>query len=238
MPSMCCVTEELLASESYLKDFTEVTQPLSMKDVATILEVFEFALSEVPTRFIQGILTNGNGSYLFKIGTEEGSFDLYGFLNKNYNSEVTINCVNAKKMFPRGMSNGMFVGEEISTNDMAEDDEEGATGYMDEAELEGLVETCNLSLKWVRTGNTLPISSDVLRVGRSVKKSDYVITGNTNISREHCRVFCRGCSLILVDNSNNGTYRNGSRLEKGKEVVLNVGDIVSMADERFEVVEV
>lgn len=44
------------------------------------------------------------------------------------------------------------------------------------------------------------------------------------ISKKHCEISPRG---VLVDRSSNGTYVNGARLAKGRQVSLRSGDVIS-----------
>ena len=73
--------------------------------------------------------------------------------------------------------------------------------------------------------NKIMISTnDIFKIGRSNQSCQYVITGDTNISRIHCYIRLDGQDIYLTDTSSNGTFlANGYRLEKNKEYKVNVG---------------
>lgn len=74
--------------------------------------------------------------------------------------------------------------------------------------------------------NKIMISTnDIFKIGRSVQSCQYVIKGDTNISRIHCYIRIEGNGIYLTDSSSNGTYfANGYRLEKNKEYKINPGN--------------
>lgn len=67
-------------------------------------------------------------------------------------------------------------------------------------------------------------TSDLFKIGRSSQSCQYVISGDTNISRIHCYLRFDGQKLYLCDSSSNGTFfENGVRLIKNKEYVIASG---------------
>ena len=67
-------------------------------------------------------------------------------------------------------------------------------------------------------------TSDIFKIGRSVHGCQYVISGDTNISRIHCYLRFDGNKIYLCDNSSNGTYfENGTQLIKNKEYPIAPG---------------
>ena len=78
-------------------------------------------------------------------------------------------------------------------------------------------------------GNTLcnkkPINTNaILKVGRSSQSCQFVVAGDTNISRIHCYLRFDGNNVYLVDTSSNGTFfENGNRLMKNKEYSITSG---------------
>lgn len=67
-------------------------------------------------------------------------------------------------------------------------------------------------------------TSDIFNIGRSQQSCQYVISGDTNISRTHCHIRVDGSNMYLTDVSANGTFlSNGYRLEKNKEYKINIG---------------
>ncbi len=67
-------------------------------------------------------------------------------------------------------------------------------------------------------------TNDIFKLGRSPQSCQYVVSGDTNISRIHCYVRYDGNRLYLSDTSSNGTFlEDGTQLIKNKEYVVNPG---------------
>jgi len=67
-------------------------------------------------------------------------------------------------------------------------------------------------------------TNDIFKIGRSAQSCQYVVSGDTNISRIHCYLRFDGKNVYITDSSSNGTFlENGTRLVKNKEYVLNPG---------------
>lgn len=67
-------------------------------------------------------------------------------------------------------------------------------------------------------------SNDVFKIGRSAQSCQYVVSGDTNISRIHCYLRFDGNKIYLCDASSNGTFfENGTQLIKNKEYVITPG---------------
>lgn len=67
-------------------------------------------------------------------------------------------------------------------------------------------------------------SNAVLKIGRSAQGCQYVISGDTNISRVHCTIRFDGHRLFLTDVSVNGTFfEKGGRLKKNQEYEVKPG---------------
>lgn len=235
---MSFITEEMWRSNRQLKEFKEVSKPLTLSDVATLVEVFEIALTEVKSSSIAKILSNDEGYFLFLVKqNEETDFDFYGYLNKYYTGSVEINCINAKRVFSKALSKGIYPGfKEVSVtvNDY-DDDEESSTGFMDEEDILQITKGMSFSLQHSKTGNKSVISSTGIIVGRSNKTADFVLHGNTNVSRNHCKVYRTPQGIYVKDlGSVNGTYVNGVKVVG--EVKLDIGDSILVADEEFIIV--
>lgn len=66
--------------------------------------------------------------------------------------------------------------------------------------------------------------NDIFKVGRSAQSCQYVISGDTNISRIHCYVRFDGNRIYLCDTSSNGTFfENGNQLVKNREYQVSPG---------------
>ncbi len=65
---------------------------------------------------------------------------------------------------------------------------------------------------------------DIFKIGRSPQSCQYVVSGDTNISRIHCYLRVDNGRIFLSDTSSNGTYlENGRRLDKNKEYQIQPG---------------
>lgn len=229
---MCCISQEDF--ERLNGKFVSVKSLDSAEDVATMIEVFELFLESNSSDYISDVVCDSNKNYLFVISDiPVNSFDFYDFLNCNYSGSVEINCVNAKLLFPRSRSRGIF------NEDLLEEDseEEEATGYMDEDELEDIVSGDVLKLFYPKLGVELSITREGLILGRSSKQSDYVIHGNGNVSRKHCRVYRSG-NAYFVHNFEpaNGTFVDGIRVPFNQDRELSEGSILLLADEEFKII--
>lgn len=229
---VCCISQQEL--ESLGDRFLSVRSLESVEDVATLVELFEIALQEITADYILDVVGDRDGNYLFvKSDNPEGVFDFYEFINSRYNGDTTVNCVNAKLLFPRGKSRGIYSGDLFNE----EDDEDTATGYMDEDELEDVIHVETLKLQYPKVGVELPITREGVILGRSSKQSDFVIHGNGNVSRKHCRVYRSGNSYFVHNyEPPNGTFIDGVRVPFNQDRELLDGSILMLADEEFRVV--
>lgn len=238
MANLYCITRDLWSTSRTLKDFNIYKGKLSREDVATLIETFERANADVPVEMIVDVLKNSDDMFAFLVDRNgNGAFDFYKFLNDHYENNTVISPLNSKLMFPRNLSRGIYTeydGEDYDADASGEmDDEEGATGYMDASE----PEVVRLFLKYDANDDKIPFDIQGILIGRSKKDSQYVIFGNSNVSRKHIKIYLsQGKTYVEDENSSNGTYVNGDRLEKGETREVGVGDIVMVADEKFTVV--
>lgn len=237
MANISHVTQEMLTSNRSLSGFRPYAGKLNREDVATLVEVFEFVLSDVESYSIVSVLKNPQGYFLFKVSEDSNeTFDFYEYINKWYTGSTVVSPVNAKLAFPRSLSRGIFSRyfEDDSYEDDDEDDEP-ATGYMDDndiLEFKGV----EYYLRYDRTGEDVVFGDSPLRIGRSAKSADFVTKVSLNVSRPHCSIYLKDEKPCVVDEgSANGTFINGKRVLAKKENIVKVGDIVVLADEKFEV---
>lgn len=84
------------------------------------------------------------------------------------------------------------------------------------------------------TGETIAISGDSFVIGKNNEQSDYWIDDNTNISRTHARILCSYGQYYIEDlNSTNNTFVNGIRIEPGVKQILEMNDVIYLANEKF-----
>ena len=83
----------------------------------------------------------------------------------------------------------------------------------------------------------LVIDRENVLIGKKQEMVDKVIPFNRMISRKHCRISSiDGLYYINDEDSANGTFVNGVRVNPGQRVQINHGDIVRLADSDFQIV--
>ena len=243
MANICCVSKVQLKSPELSGKFSLYNGQLSREDVATIVEVFEYALGEVNVKNIVGVLKSSDGYFAFLVepNTDNG-FDFYKYLNNGYKGSLVISPINAKRVFSRALSRGIysqFEDEEDyrEENEVYDDDEEETpTGYVDGGP--ELSKDVVVYLRCIRTGDMIKATEDGVIIGRSSKSAEYVIRGNDNISRPHCKLLVKGGTAYIEDlGSKNGTTIRGKKYGKddGKVKVVN-GESVILGDEKCVIV--
>lgn len=231
MESKCIIEmSEYRDNPIFGQHFSKLTVLRTIEDVATLVEVFENAIMLVDVSQIADVITNESGDYLFVIDGSENKFDFYNFVNNAYTGDTVVNCVNVKLLFPRNNSRGMYtpIGEI--------NEEDAPTGYLDESDSEGILNDIINYIRYTGTDERFPITVDGTVVGRSSAQSDFVIHGNGNLSRSHCKFYRDGLNLIVEDmNSANGTFINGKRLSTCGKSTIDVGDVIKVAGEELVV---
>ena len=80
------------------------------------------------------------------------------------------------------------------------------------------------------------VNKKVFLMGSDYAKMDCVIRNNRYISRCHSKIYYEaGCYFIEDVGSMNGTYINGVKLAEGIKYKLETGDLINLADCKFEV---
>ena len=83
-------------------------------------------------------------------------------------------------------------------------------------------------------GIDIPITKDEFLIGKNAEKVDGVITGNSAISRVHCRIMRRDGKLFVQDmGSVNGTYVNERRIMPEECAGMEEGSRIKLADMEF-----
>lgn len=230
MESRCFIeSSEFRVNPLFNQHFTKLSTLRTVEDVATLVEVFENVLMSVGVNQISDVLTNEEGDYLFLVDGVDNEFDFYNFVNTAYTGDTVVNCVNAKLLFPRGKSRGMYtpIDEELA-------EEDTPTGFLDEDSVEELSTGVVNYVQYTKTGEEFPITKEGTIVGRSSTMSDFVIHGNGNLSRSHCKFYKNGLELVVEDlDSSNGTFVNGKKLSNCGRTTVDVGDIIRIAGEEL-----
>jgi pSer/pThr/pTyr-binding forkhead associated (FHA) protein len=85
-----------------------------------------------------------------------------------------------------------------------------------------------------RNGEKIYIEKDEFKIGKSKLHADYAIENNNAISRIHVVVLKRNGACFLKDNnSTNGTYIEGRKVQPGEEILLKDEMKVKFGDEEF-----
>ena len=85
-----------------------------------------------------------------------------------------------------------------------------------------------------RTGERTIIDKNIFHIGSSKNLVDYIVTENRAVSRTHADIITKGDKYYIYDEkSTNGTFINGSLIEKKKEYEIHSGDTIKLADEEF-----
>ena len=79
------------------------------------------------------------------------------------------------------------------------------------------------------------INKPVFRIGKERSYVDYFVANNNAVSRIHADIITKNnCFFVKDENSTNGTYINGNRINPNEEVQVFNGDIITFANDEFE----
>jgi hypothetical protein len=153
----------------------------------------------------------------------------------NYNLDDIIIVMNPGKCHFDININNVSSNTELDDKDMIETVQTEA--FTKDARKEEMEKIDYKNLPWLVRKSTeeyIYIIKEFFIIGKSKTHADYAIERNTAISREHC-TFIRSGKLTYIrdNNSTNGTYVNGIKLNPGKRVLLNDGMRINLANEEF-----
>lgn len=212
----------------------EVSKLNSISDVATLLEVYEKTVEDIDYRRIKYIVKDKE-DYFYCVISEDYSntFDLFSFIGNSRDEKFS--SISIKYIFPISESRGIYEGN--LNEELELDDEDEATSYLDEDDLD-LPLNKEYKLYYVRMGVNISITNKGVIMGRSPKKVDFIIRGNSNIGRVHCNVYVNKDGNLMVHdfNSLNGTFVNNKKVHSSDDVRLVEGDTLLLADEEFRVI--
>lgn len=213
----------------------EITRLETVSDVATLIEVFEETVRDIDFRKIRYIVKDSENYFYVVVSDGEYDFDLFSFINSHFNFDIKLSSINARYIFPKRLSRGIYEGG-IEESISKYEEEDVATSYLDEEEL-GFSTNKRYDLYHVKTGTTVTIDNKGLIIGRSPKKADYLVRNNNNIGRVHCNLYIDSNGYLKVHDfeSLNGTFVNGRRVHVTEDVILSDGDELTLADEEFRV---
>lgn len=202
----------------------------TVSDVATLIEVFEDTIKDIDFKKVKYIVKDSEDYFYIVVSDSEENFDFFSFVSECFNSDIRISSINARYLFPKRQSRGIYESN-------AEEEEE-ATSYLDEEELGFHSENPVYELYQQSTGVTLKIDTKGIIIGRSPKKVDYLIKDNSSIGRVHCNIYVdsRGKLMIHDYDSLNGTFVNNRKVHSSADVEVHEGDTIILANEEFRVI--
>lgn len=213
-------------------DLNRVSRLDSVEDVATLVEVFEYTIRSISYRDIRYVVRDSEGYLFLVVGSGGSSFDLFEFIGSAFSGGSRVSACNVRYLFPRSLSRGIFDGD-VDIDDY----DDVATSFLDEGDLD-LPVGREYKVYYAKMGVSISISGGSgVMFGRSAKKVDFLIRGNSNVGRVHCNLYINGAGELMVHDfdSLNGTFVNGVKVSSSKDVRLVEGDIIVMADEEFKV---
>lgn len=231
MGKQCFIARHDLSSR-----YSPVTKLNNHQDVATVLEVYSASLQQFSSENIIDIVEESGHYFTVIERGSESTFDLFDFINKRYTGRETVNCINARLLFPIHLSRGLSNSSDILLNKESTDfGDDSPTGFMDENEVPELAGKVH-GIFYRKLGISAEIPEFGLVIGRSAKKSDFLIRGNSDISRAHCRIYFSGGKLMVHDiDSLNGTFVNGTRVYSTRDITISPGDKLLLANEELEI---
>lgn len=84
------------------------------------------------------------------------------------------------------------------------------------------------------SGDEIPLNKDVFSLGKDEGSVDYVIQGNTTVSRKHAEIIKRGLHYFICDKgSTNKTYVEGKEIPPEEFVEIHNGTRIKISNEAF-----
>ncbi|MFR5875172.1 MAG: FHA domain-containing protein [Eubacterium sp.] len=124
----------------------------------------------------------------------------------------------------------LLVEEEDEATSLLIDDDDEATSLLD-----GVNEPQRFPYL-IRKSNfdRVDINKPVFRIGKEKRYVDYFILNNNAVSRLHADIINHnGICFIKDNNSTNGTFVNGNRIQSNIETEIYDGDSITLANEGF-----
>lgn len=84
------------------------------------------------------------------------------------------------------------------------------------------------------SGEEIPLNKEVFIIGKDAESADYVIYGNTTVSRRHAEIIKRGRHYFICDKgSTNKTYVEGKEIRPEEFVEIHNGIRIKISNEEF-----
>lgn len=81
----------------------------------------------------------------------------------------------------------------------------------------------------LQSGKVVKLAGEMILVGRS--EDAHVVLGGAGVSRRHARLVAEGEGWVLTDESTNGSFVNGARVDGATR--LHPGDVIAFGEEHF-----
>ncbi len=132
--------------------------------------------------------------------------------------------------------------EDEATSLLFDNDEDEATSLLvdDEDEATSLLIDNNLPQKFAylikkNSFDRIDVNKPVFRIGKEKSYADYSVMNNNAVSRLHADIINKnGVYFIKDNNSTNGTFVNGVRIQSNIEVEIFDGNTITLANEEFD----
>ena len=126
-----------------------------------------------------------------------------------------------------------------ATSLLIDDEDEATSVLIDDDEATSLLsEGAQISYPYLMRKSSFDrtdINKPVFRIGKERSYVDYFVADNNAVSRIHADIITKNnCCFVKDENSTNGTYVNGSRINPNEEVQIFDGDIITFANDEFE----
>lgn len=84
------------------------------------------------------------------------------------------------------------------------------------------------------SGEEIPLKKEIFVIGKDADSVDYVIYGNTTVSRKHAEIIKRGRHYFICDKgSTNKTYVEGKEIRPEEFVEIHNGTRIKISNEEF-----
>lgn len=167
-----------------------------------------------------GYVNNANAKFCVKCGTALNNEISQSLRFENFKQQTTEN--NAQYNIPA-------YEEEEGTTVLSNFEEDEATTVLSQPVMQRVYP----DLTRVSTQENVKVDKDVFNIGKG-KNSDYMVLGNSAVSRNHASIIFECGEYYLVDNgSTNCSYLNGNILAPNEKFMLNDGDNIVLANEAF-----
>lgn len=123
-----------------------------------------------------------------------------------------------------------YVEEDEATSLLIEEYEEEATSLLND-------ETAPQKMPYLiikKSYERIDVNKPAFRIGKERSYADYSVMNNNAVSRLHADIITKNCCYFIKDNnSTNGTFVNGDRIQSNVEFEIFDGDAITLANEEF-----